>query len=158
MDQEKHFSAKRGIQGCSVTLACMVVFSLLTSGVLIKWLGVISIETERVLILLIWLLAICLGGYVSARLGKTTGWTNSLVVGLLAEFFMIPSGVGEKDFFEPFLEMMNDPVTHWRQLVIVVLTIPAAVLGGVIWQKTGGVQSDAKGQSEVVDKTEHAQE
>ncbi len=102
MNQEERFSGKRGLQGCLVTCACMVVFALSISGVLTSWLGLISIETERVLILLIWLFAICLGGYAAARLGKTTGWTNSLVVGLLAEFFVVarlPRGGPDKDFF-----------------------------------------------------------
>jgi len=160
MNQEERFSGKRGLQGCLVTWACMVVFPLLISGVLTSWLGVISIETERVLILLIRLLAICLGGYVAARLGKTTGWTNSLVVGVLAEFFVIsrlPRGGADKDFLEPFLEMMNDPAAHWRQLVYLVLTIPAAVLGGVIWEKTGGGQPSGKGPSEPTNKPERAE-
>jgi hypothetical protein len=82
MSDEKPYSGKRGLQGCLATCVCMAVFPLLISAVLTSWLGLISIETERVLILLIWLLALCLGGYVAARMGKTTGWTNSLVVGL----------------------------------------------------------------------------
>ncbi len=152
MNQEERFSGKRGLQGCLVTWVCMVVFPLLISGVLTNWLGLISIQTERVLILLIWLLAICLGGYVAARLGKTTGWTNALVVGLLAELFVIarlPTGGPEKDFFDPFREMMKDPGANWRPLVQLALTIPAAILGGLIWEKTGGVQSSGKGQPEV---------
>ena len=62
----------------------MVVFPLLISLVLNSWLGLISVDTERVLILFVWLIAVCLGGYVAARLGRTTGWTNSLVVGVIA--------------------------------------------------------------------------
>jgi hypothetical protein len=133
---------------------------LLISGVFTRWLGLISIETERVLILLVWLFAICLGGYVAARLGKTTGWTNSLVVGVLAVFFVVarlPRGGADKDFFDPFLEMMKDPVAHWRHLVYLALTIPAAVLGGVIWEKTGGGQRSGKGLSEPTNKPERAE-
>jgi hypothetical protein len=161
MSQEERFSGKRGLQGCLVTWVCMVVFPLLISAVLTSWLGLISIETERVLILLIWLLALCLGGYVAARMGKTTGWTNALVVGLLAEFLVVarlPRGGADKDLFDPFLEMMKDPGANWRPLVQLSLTIPAAILGGVIWEKTGGVQPSGKGQSEAINKSERAEE
>ena len=157
MNQEERFSGKRGLQGCLVTLACMITVPLLISAILTSWLGLISVETERVLILVVWLVAVCLGGYVAARLGKTTGWTNSLVVGLLAAFFVVarlPRGEADKDFLDPFLELLNDPATHWRLLVYLALTIPAAVLGGVLWEKTGGGQPSAKGPPEPTNKPE----
>jgi len=150
MSQEDRFSGKRGLQGCLVTLVCMIVLPVSISAVFTSWLGLISIETERVLILLVWLAAICLGGYVAARLGKTTGWTNSLVVGLLAELFVVsrlPKGGLDKDLFDPFLELVNDPVTNWRPLIQLGLTIPAAILGGFLWEKTGGTQSSSKEES-----------
>ncbi len=49
---------------------------------------------------------------------------------------------------------MNDPVAHWRILTQLVLTIPAAVLGDAIWEKTGGVQSAAKEESKKLTKEE----
>jgi hypothetical protein len=150
MNQEQPFSGKRGLQGCLVAWVCMLVFSLLILPALNDGLRLISNETERVLILIIWLFALCLGGYVAARLGKTTGWTNSLVVGLVAEFFVIArltKGGPDKDLFDPFLEMMNDPGANWRPLVQLALTFPAAILGGFIWQKTA-VQSSGTQESE----------
>jgi hypothetical protein len=60
--------------------------------------------------------------------------------------------------FDPLFDIMNDPGAHWLFLVELALTIPVAILGGIIWQKTGGVQSAAKGQSEVVNKAERAEE
>ncbi|HBI44530.1 MAG TPA: hypothetical protein DDY78_17015 [Planctomycetales bacterium] len=125
----------------------MAVISLSISLVFNRWLGVISNETERVIILVVWLFAVCLGGYVAARLGKTTGWANSLLVGLLAEFLVysqIPKGGLDQTLLDPFLAIMNDPGAHWRVLVELALTIPVAILGGIIWEKTGGVQSAAK--------------
>jgi uncharacterized protein involved in cysteine biosynthesis len=164
MSEEKPFQVNRGFQGCLVAFLCMAVFNLSISLVCSDWLGLISGETQRVLDLFIWLFAICLGGYVAARLGKTTGWTNSLVVGLLAEFFVasrLPNEGPDELFVDQLKkmmnEMMNDPGAHWRPLVLLALTIPAAILGGVIWQKTGGFPSNAKGQSEVVNKTAPAE-
>ena len=156
MSQEEQFSVKRGLQGCLVTWAFMAVFAIGISLLLNSWLGLISIETERVLILIIWLFAVCLGGYAAARLGRVTGWTNSLVVGVLAEFFVIarlPKGGPDQDLLGPFIDMLNDPGANWRPLVQVALTIPAAILGGIIWEKTGG-QSSGKGESESVSKDE----
>ena len=162
MSEEKRFDVKRGFQGCFVTWACMVVLALSMSLVLNNWLGLISNETERVLILLVWLFAICLGGYVAARLGKTTGWTNSLVVGLLAEIFLVarlPTGTRpDRTFLDPLLELMENPGAHWPRLVALALTIPAAILGGVIWEKTGGVQSSGKQESKDVSKGEPSAE
>ena len=128
-----------------------------------NWLGLISNETTGVLTLFLWLFAICFGGYVAARLGKTTGWTNSLVVGVLAEFFVfsrLPKGEPDQPFrtsLDPFLDIVKDPGTHWRLLLLLGLTIPVAILGGVIWAKTGGVQSGETAKSEKLSNEERPQ-
>jgi hypothetical protein len=127
----------------------MVVVPLSISLVLNRWLGLISHETERVVFLVSLLVAVCLGGYVAARLGKNTGWTNSLMVGLFAElvvFSRVLKGRPDQTFLDPLFDVVNDPGAHWAVLVELALTIPVAILGGIIWQKTGGVQSAAKEQ------------
>ena len=164
MSEEKRYDLKAGFQGCLVSLMCQVVLGLSISLVLNNWLGLISNETERVLTLFIWLFAICLGGYVAARLGKTTGWTNSLVVGVLAEFFVftrLPKGEPDQPFrtsLDPFLDIVKDPGAHWRLLLLLGLTIPVAILGGVIWAKTSGVHSSGKEESKDVSKGERSAE
>jgi hypothetical protein len=162
MSQEERFSGNRGLQGCLVGLVFMVVVPLSISLVLNRWLGLISPETEPVVFLVSLLVAVCLGGYVAARLGKNTGWTNSLMVGLIAELVLfsrvLRGGPGQLTLLDPLFDIMNDPGAHWPVLVELALTIPVAILGGIIWQMTGGVQSAAKGQSEVVNKAERAEE
>ena len=161
MSQEERFSGKRGLQGCLVGLVFMAVVPLSISLVLNRWLGLLSNEAERVMTLVVWLFAVGLGGYVAARLGKNTGWTNSLMVGLIAElvlFSRVLKGRPDQSLFDPLFDIMNDPGAHWLVLVELALTIPVAILGGIIWQKTGGVQSAAKGQSEVANKAERAEE
>ena len=146
MPQEERFDVGRGFQGCMAACACLVVFSLSISLVLTEWLGLISVDTERILLLFMWLIAICLGGYVAARLGKTTGWSNSLVVGVIAVLMVwarLPNEGLDKTYWDPFLEIMKDPGAHWQNLTRLALTIPVAILGGVIWEKTGRVQSAA---------------
>jgi putative membrane protein (TIGR04086 family) len=161
MSDEKLYSEKRGLQGCLVGWVIMAVVPVSISLVFNRWLGLISNETERVMIVVVWLFAVCLGGYVAARLGKNTGWTNFLMVGLIAElvvFSRVAKGRPDRSFFDPLFDIMNDPGAHWLVLVELALTIPVAMLGGFIWQKTGGVQSAAKGQSEVINKAERGEE
>ena len=128
MNQEKRFSVERGIAGCLASVICMTVLMLSISLVLNEWLKLISNDTERVIGLFVWIFAICVGGYFAARQGRTTGWTNSLVVGLLAVFFVVarlPTDGADKGYFEPFLDMIKDPGANWRHLAQLALTIPA---------------------------------
>src|ERR1017187_5670808 len=117
----------------------MSVVMLSISLVLGRWLGLIPNETERVIDLVVWPSAVCFGGYVAARIGKTTGWTNSLVVGLIAEFILysqLPKERVDQTLLDPLLDIIKGPGAHWRVLVQLALTIPVAILGGVIWEKT----------------------
>ena len=146
MSQEQRFSGRPVLEGCLVSWACMFVLMLSVSLVFTTWLGLISSDTERVVGLFVWLFAICLGGYYAARRGKPTGWTNALAVGVIAELFVLARLPKEQDdsvfpkLFGPLLEMINDPGAHWRPLVSLALTIPVAILGGLIWEKTRGGQ------------------
>ena len=156
MTQEERFSGKRGLQGCLVAWGCMIVGSLVIL-VLYWWTGLrMSFETDRVVFGLLWYLAVGLGGYFAARFGKTTGWTNSLMVGLLADLYLIgkqtKSGPGQM-LLEPFLEMIEDPGAHWPRLVQLALTIPIAILGGFIWQATGGVKASRQGEPDAANKS-----
>ena len=124
------------------SLICMMVLMLSISLVFNEWLKLISNDTERIIGLFVWLFAICVGGYFAARQGRTTGWSNSLAVGVLAELFVaarLSDGTS-------FLEMMDDPGPNWRRLVALGLTIPAAIVGGIVWEKT--CRLDQAGDSE----------
>ncbi len=163
MSEEKRFSVERGVQGCLVAAAILVVVNLFIAFVITRWLGLISIETERVLLAFVWFFAVSFGGYVAARLGKTTGWTNSAFVGLLAEFVIyskFAKGGADLTFWEPVVELIKDPGTHWPRLVGLGLTIPVAILGGILWQKTGGLQlSDSdQGQSAAANTPKRTEE
>jgi hypothetical protein len=158
MSQEERYSGKRGLQGCLVGWVIMAVVPLGLSLVFNEWLGLMSNEVERIIIVFIWFLAVSLGGYVAARLGRTTGWTNALIVGLLAEFFLFAQirkaarldEATDHGFLAPILDMMKDLGTHWRALVELALTIPIAIIGGLIWQTTGGARSPGQVPSEPV--------
>ena len=93
----KRFDVAYGARGCLASGVCM----LLTLWAIIipvdllglnEWLSPFSINHSvnyTILFLLTCLLVLCFGGYHAARLGRTTGWTNSLVVGMFAESFLL---------------------------------------------------------------------
>ena len=139
MVQSERFSVKHGIEGCLVTVILNSMLMLSISLVLNVWLNLISSDTERTIGVFIWLFGIGVGGYVAARQGRSTGWSNSLVVGVPALLYVaarLPNGGPLQTYWAPFLEIMNDPGAHWRVLAAMVLSLPVAVLGGIAWQKT----------------------
>lgn len=50
--------------------------------------GLVTVESERIVTLFIWLASIGFGGYWAAPRSQSKGWPNSLVVGLLAEWIV----------------------------------------------------------------------
>jgi hypothetical protein len=132
MGKEKRFSVGHGIEGCLVSCLCQLVLVFTISLVLTQWLELISGETERIIKLPVWLFAVWYGGYFAARRGRTTGWTNSLVVGVLAEVYLA-ARIQKRT---SLLEMMDDPGSNWLPFAALGLTIPAAIMGGIVWEKT----------------------
>jgi len=150
MNQEQRFSGRPVLEGCLVSWVLMFVLMLSISLFFTSWLGVLSSDSERLVGLFVWLLAICLGGYYAARRGQPAGWRNSLAVGVLAELFVFARLTKQHDdivsptLFGTLFELINDPGANWRPLISLALTIPVAILGGVIWAKTRGGQLPAK--------------
>ena len=154
MSKEKRFSVNRGIQGCLVSLLCMFVLMPFIALVLNEWLELISNETAGIIKLLAWFVAISIGGYCAARQGKTTGWTNALVVGLLAEWYMAARLLKGTSL----LEMMDDAGPNWSRLVALALTIPAAIVGGILWENSCKGQPPGDDQSEAASPAEDSEE
>ena len=136
MSKEKRFSIGRGLEGCLASGLCIVGLTLLFLFLCVLIHNRNDLVEEMfnkampVVSLVWWFFAICLGGYVAARRGKTTGWTNSLVVGLLAEWYMAARLLKGTSV----LEMMDDAGPNWRRLTALALTIPAAIVGGILWE------------------------
>ena len=161
----KRFDVAYGARGCLVTGLCIIAFvvAILLAELLglSKWLGLHLVNSQQRLVPLMWFPALCFGGYYAAQLGRTTGWTNSLVVGLFAESFLL-AGLLDKlikpDFgnaigipmfekplaywgrlpgrlFDHLIEMLQEPLVHW-ELAGLFYAIPVAVLGGVVWQRS----------------------
>ena len=159
----KRFDVAYGAGGCLASGVCI----LLGTAVLMSLFGLdlIPVKAQNGLGLLMGFLCLSLGGYIAARLGRTTGWTNSLIVGIFFVIFllaMLLDKIIEPDFgltyifsekliaiyekpwaywgrlpgrlFDQLIEMLQEPLTNWEQLAGLVFAIPAAVLGGFLWQ------------------------
>lgn len=132
MGKETRYSGKRAAQGCSLSIAIIVVSTLLLSLVLNKWLGLTYSGTQKTIELIVWLLAVLAGGYFAANLGKTVGWSNSLLVGCFAFAFILIRGWNRIELTGG----LGYPFESWRLIAACLLTIPAAILGGVLWVRT----------------------
>ena len=158
----KRFDVAYGARGCLVTGLCIIALgvAILLPAELLGLLELIPVSSQ-LLGQLMWFAALCFGGYYAAQLGRTTGWTNSLIVGMFAESFLLANLLDKlikPDWpeFTPFLaifekplaywgrlpgrlsdeliEMLKEPLVHWVQLAGLFFAIPVAVLGGVLWQ------------------------
>jgi hypothetical protein len=128
----------------------------LISGVLTKWLGLISVETEKTVFVFVVLFAVCLGGYYATRRGKPTGWPNALAVGILAELMVagqLAKGTTLEERRQSLIEIMSNPGPNWRAFVQLVLTLPVAILGSGIWEMSSRLR---KGESEKERQEERA--
>jgi hypothetical protein len=165
----KRFDVAYGARGCLASGVCIllgvaVLMASFSLG-LTNWLDLIPVKAKNGLGMLMWFLCLCLGGYVAARLGRTTGWTNSLIVGIFYVIFLLTMlldnlikpdwpeftpnpllPIFEKPLaywgrlpvrlFDHLIEMLQEPLTNWGQLAGLFFAIPAAVLGGFLWQRS----------------------
>ena len=110
MNDEKSFSVNRGCEGCLVSVICLMLFVPCIFA-FTEWLKLLPRNVEEIIFACMWLFALGLGGYWAARRGRTTGWTNSLVVGIFAQLFVVGqlTDFGEGRLLERLSEMVADP-------------------------------------------------
>ena len=87
--------------------------------------------------------------------------TWACMFAFMLSMVLVPKRVeaGRDEYFSGRLvEMVRVPGANCSSLASLALTIPMAILGGAIWQRTaGGVQSSATGQSKVVNKEDRSE-
>ena len=99
------------------------------------WLDALSLGQRRGMLSGMWVIAMIVGGYVAARRGRTTGWSNALVVGIFGLLFALGQ-LGENVRLAEVLERAwREPGAHWSQPASIVVTVPAAVQGGLMWSR-----------------------
>jgi hypothetical protein len=98
-------------------------------------LALVAPEGQWRLVYFNWLIGIAVGGYVAARRGKTTGWSNSLLVGVFAQLVIVAQVIDERDLLAGLRELLIDPSESWPKLMAILLTIPAALAGGLAWSR-----------------------
>ena len=121
----KRFDVAYGARGCLVTWLCMIAFgvAILLPAELLGLLELIPVSAQQRLVPLMWFPALCFGGYYAAQLGRTTGWTNSLIVGMFAESFLLANLLDKlikPDWPEftpsPLLAIFEKPLAYWGRL------------------------------------------
>ena len=148
--EEKRFDVGHGCVGCLVASVCIFLFPFALMAIPAKWHDFLSVDVRRGVLVLMWFFAVCLGGHVAARRGRTTGWTNSLVVGVFAEILIaarLLSRFDDQFFSDAFVKIINDPEAYWVPLVGLVFTIPAALVGGLVWQRSYNSRSEDHGDA-----------
>ena len=83
-----------------------------------------------------WLIAVSVGGYFACRQAKTSPWVNWAIFAVLLELLVVGEiPTANKSLSE--LYPNADPATvQWHYRTMLMLTIPAALLGGVLWARS----------------------
>ncbi|MCS7468870.1 TIGR04086 family membrane protein [Stieleria sp. ICT_E10.1] len=133
--EERPYSLNRGCEGCLAAWVVMFALMLFVSFILADTFGWIGSKGEWRLVYFNWLIGTAVGGYVAARRGKTTGWSNSLLVGIVAQLVIVAQLTDPGDIQSGLRKLLAEPSESWPQLMALVLTIPAAVAGGLVWSR-----------------------
>jgi hypothetical protein len=141
---DKNVSTDHVVHGCFVSFVVMTLSMLLASLIFAEWLGWWTAEGEKALSLGVWLIAICLGGYVAARRSQQSGFHSfrtALWVGALATLLVLvklPEPRQGADFIDQLTNVVLHPVAQWRHSLRLLLTIPAALFGWLIASRLQG--------------------
>ncbi len=126
VSKTKLFGIVRGtLWGCGVTI--LAFLPLMTLELVLSAAGVnLNLKTYS------WLISVAIGGFFACRQGKPTAWTNCLVFAVLTEIFVV-SVIPEAN--EGLAQMHPNADVQWHYPTMLVLTIPAALLGGILWTR-----------------------
>jgi len=132
---------RNGVFGCAVSVVFLLIFSIV-------WLlclkDVVPAAAISSLKLLSWFFALGLGGYAAVwkrKLTMNANWTSALVVGLLAELYLLANLPASpktnaitlvERISDRVSELVSNPAIHWIMIIMLALSIPAAILGGAL--------------------------
>jgi hypothetical protein len=139
VELDKDVSGDEVLQGCLVSAAVMVVGMLLISLIFSELLGWLGVKGEKAVSLGIWLVAICAGGYVAVRRNRTKSFRSALWVGAIATVLILARLPEPREgalFTEQLENVFLHPGAHWRHVLGIVLTIPAALLGWILARRS----------------------
>jgi hypothetical protein len=122
------------IHGCLASWLCMVAGTFLIFFVLTKLAPDPSADVQNAIQLVLWLFGIAIGGFVAARRSRNDSYKAPLYVGLLATFF-VAARLPHQDHgaaTDALVAVLKNPPANWRHIVGLTLTVPAALLGGLI--------------------------
>jgi hypothetical protein len=134
-EPQKYVSTDDVLHGCLASFGVMFIAMLLVSLVFTEWLGWLTGDGEKTVTIGVWLVAICVGGYVATRRSKTEGFKAAFLVGALAMLYVLSRLPEPHDgalFAEQLEHVVLNPGANWRHIVALIFTLPAAVSGGMI--------------------------
>lgn len=121
------FDSVRGtFWGCAVTILVFMVLMAVEIALL-------ALDLKLNLKTYSWLFAVCVGGYFGCRQAKVAAWLNWTIFAVLLELLVVTQ-IREANKTLGELYPNADPATiQWHYPTMLGLTIPAALIGAVIW-------------------------
>lgn len=152
--QDKQRTVGTVFRGCLNVLICLFVtmgLSMLISTYVVQRFVELESPTivgiERSMVLCAWLISVAFGAFVAAW-GNLSWQRNSLWVGGIALLVVIgnlptPSELPHADLLDNLSEMLRTPTANVRFLAFLILTLPAACLGGLIASRVNPIQGES---------------
>lgn len=139
---EKEVSANDVAHGCLISYLVMIVGTLSISLVFTEWLGWLDADREKIVAVGSWFIAICIGGYVAARRAERSGqrplptalWVGAAALMLVVARLPEPA---DGDFMDALREVLLRPRANLRHFLLLLGTVPAALLGGILARPRG---------------------
>jgi len=123
----KLFESVRGtLWGCAVTILVFLVL-------LAFEIALLALDLKLNLKTYSWLIAVCVGGYFGCRQAKASPWLNWTIFAVILESLVV-SQIPDANKTLSELYPNADPGTiQWHYPTMLGLTIPAALIGAIIW-------------------------
>lgn len=129
---------RNGSFGCAISTMFVAVVTFCLAISVAYWERLFPTFVTNAMPYLIWMAALVLGGYAAswkAAFGGTRRrkWSSALTVGILTEILILAIHLQSRTTSS---RGMFDLSTTWHAIALALVTIPAALLGGLIWEKT----------------------
>ena len=122
------------LHGCLASWLCIVASTFLIYFVLSKLVPDPSTDAQNAIQRALWLFGILIGGFVAARRSTNGSYKAPLYLGLLATFFIVVRlpHQDHDDATDALFVVLKNPAANWRHFVGLTLTVPTALLGGLV--------------------------
>ncbi|WP_442511833.1 hypothetical protein SH528x_003579 [Novipirellula sp. SH528] len=129
---------RNGSFGCAISTLFVAFITLCLAMSVAYWERLLPVFVTNAMPHLVWIAALVLGGYAASWKAAFAGahtrkWSSALTVGMLTEVLILLIHFHQRTMNS---RGMFDLSTTWHAIAYALVTIPAALLGGLIWEKT----------------------